>query len=255
MDVSLHECDDVHDEYPACVFVNARAWKVPRSSSDRVSAPQSFNDVVFHDLFKSKCRGAGGFVWVSVLVDGATRKIDLLPLKHKWQAVMHLIAWTRKYEKLGKGKPKVVCSDNGGEFTARSYERFCRQEGIHHEFGAPYTPESQGRVERVNASVKALVQKFFLSLRLPSFLWPFFLQGVAQQLNSTVHSATGLSPDVAVFGKGSAGVSPVTVGDQVRFVDRAPGHVQGWEPRGDVGFFGGVLSTKVVSVVCNRKGR
>jgi len=46
MDVSLHECDDVHDEYPACVFVNARAWKVPRSSSDRVSAPQSFNDVV-----------------------------------------------------------------------------------------------------------------------------------------------------------------------------------------------------------------
>uniref|UniRef100_A0A0G4GEX8 Uncharacterized protein n=1 Tax=Chromera velia CCMP2878 TaxID=1169474 RepID=A0A0G4GEX8_9ALVE len=41
-------------------------------------------------------------------------------------------------------------------------------------------------------------------------------KGVAQQLNSTVHSATGLFPDVAVFGKGSAGVSPVTVGDQVR---------------------------------------
>uniref|UniRef100_A0A0G4FU44 Uncharacterized protein n=1 Tax=Chromera velia CCMP2878 TaxID=1169474 RepID=A0A0G4FU44_9ALVE len=79
--------------------------------------------------------------------------------------------------------------------------------------------------------------------------------GVAQQLNATVHSATGLSPDVAIFRKGSAGVSPVTVGDQVRFVDRAPGHVQGWEPRGEVGFFGGVLSTKVVSVVCNRKGR
>uniref|UniRef100_A0A0G4HJJ4 Integrase catalytic domain-containing protein n=1 Tax=Chromera velia CCMP2878 TaxID=1169474 RepID=A0A0G4HJJ4_9ALVE len=130
-----------------------------------------------------------------------------------------------------------------------------KQEGIHHEFGAPYTPKSQGRVERVNASVKALIRKLFLSLCLPSFLWPFFLQGVAQQLNVTVHSATGLSPDVAVFGKGSAGVSPVTVGDQVRFVDRAPGHVQGWEPRGEVGFFGGVLLTKVVSVVCNRKGR
>uniref|UniRef100_A0A0G4F5R0 Uncharacterized protein n=1 Tax=Chromera velia CCMP2878 TaxID=1169474 RepID=A0A0G4F5R0_9ALVE len=31
--------------------------------------------------------------------------------------------------------------------------------------------------------------------------------------------------------------------------------MQGWEPRGEVGFFGGVLSMKVVSVVCNRKGR
>uniref|UniRef100_A0A0G4FGV8 Uncharacterized protein n=1 Tax=Chromera velia CCMP2878 TaxID=1169474 RepID=A0A0G4FGV8_9ALVE len=87
-----------------------------------------------------------------------------------------------------------------------------------------------------------------------SLLSSHIKKSVAQQLNSTVHSATGLSLDVAVFGKGSAGVSPVTVGDQVRFVDRAPGHVQGWEPRG-VRFFGGVLSTKVVSVVCNRKGR
>uniref|UniRef100_A0A0G4GEY7 Uncharacterized protein n=1 Tax=Chromera velia CCMP2878 TaxID=1169474 RepID=A0A0G4GEY7_9ALVE len=33
-------------------------------------------------------------------------------------------------------------------------------------------------------------------------------RGVAQQLNTTVYLATGLSSDVAVFGKGSAGVSP-----------------------------------------------
>uniref|UniRef100_A0A0G4GYY7 Uncharacterized protein n=1 Tax=Chromera velia CCMP2878 TaxID=1169474 RepID=A0A0G4GYY7_9ALVE len=33
-------------------------------------------------------------------------------------------------------------------------------------------------------------------------------------------------------------------------------HVKkGWEPRGEIGFFGGILSMKLVSVVYNRKGR
>jgi len=128
-----------------------------------------------------------------------------------------------------------------------------RQEGISQDFGALYTPQSQGLVERVNATLKSVLRKLFLSIPVPAYLWPSFLQGVAQQMSETVHSHTGKSSNSAVFKK-SPGVCLVTVGDRVRFVDRAPGLQEGFAPKGEIGFFGGVLSSKAVSVVVKRKG-
>uniref|UniRef100_A0A0G4I9D9 Uncharacterized protein n=1 Tax=Chromera velia CCMP2878 TaxID=1169474 RepID=A0A0G4I9D9_9ALVE len=112
--------------------------------------------------------------------------------------------------------------------------------------GKPVSPEDEDSKFDYDNLSYALLRKIARNVGLmQKFCAIRRRKGVAQQLNATVHSVTGLSPDVAMFGKGSAAVSPVTVGNQVRFVDRAPGHVQGWEPRGEVGFFGGVLSTKV----------
>uniref|UniRef100_A0A0G4HXD0 Integrase catalytic domain-containing protein n=1 Tax=Chromera velia CCMP2878 TaxID=1169474 RepID=A0A0G4HXD0_9ALVE len=126
------------------------------------------------------------------------------------------------------------------------------QEGIEQDFGAPYTPESQGLIEWVNATIKYVLRKLFLSVAIRAYLWLSFLQGVAQQLCETVHSHTGKSPDSVIFLK-SPGVSPMTVGDKVRFVDRVPGTQEGFEPRREIGWFGGVLSLKAVSVVVKRK--
>uniref|UniRef100_A0A0G4G2H2 Integrase catalytic domain-containing protein n=1 Tax=Chromera velia CCMP2878 TaxID=1169474 RepID=A0A0G4G2H2_9ALVE len=115
------------------------------------------------------------------------------------------------------------------------------------------TPQSQGLVERVNATLKSVLRKLFLSISVPAYLWPSFLEGVAQQMNETVHSHTRKSPNSAIF-KESPGVCPVTVRNRVRFVDRAPSLQEGFAPKGGIGFFGGVLSSKAVSVVLKCKG-
>uniref|UniRef100_A0A0G4HLB5 Uncharacterized protein n=1 Tax=Chromera velia CCMP2878 TaxID=1169474 RepID=A0A0G4HLB5_9ALVE len=72
-------------------------------------------------------------------------------------------------------------------------------------------------------------------------------------MSETVHSHTGKSPDSAVF-KNSPGVCSVTIKDRVRFVNRAPGLQEGFVPKGEIGFFGGVFSSKAVSVVVKCKG-
>jgi transposase InsO family protein len=48
---------------------------------------------------------------------------------------------------------KKVRSDNGSEFQNTNAEEFLDEEGIKHEFSAPYTPQQNGVVERKNQTL------------------------------------------------------------------------------------------------------
>ena len=90
---------------------------------------------------------------MSVIIDAFTRRVSAWALKSKDEALVHCVAYVRRHEK--EGTP-VKCwhSDNGGEFANKAYSEFLTKEGIAHEFGAPYTPETQGLVERANGVFK-----------------------------------------------------------------------------------------------------
>jgi transposase InsO family protein len=44
-------------------------------------------------------------------------------------------------------------SDNGSKFKNLQVEEFLEEEGIKHEFSAPYTPQQNGVVERKNRTL------------------------------------------------------------------------------------------------------
>jgi transposase InsO family protein len=50
-------------------------------------------------------------------------------------------------------KVKKIRSDNGSEFKNLQVEEFLEEEGIKHEFFAPYTPQQNGVVERKNRTL------------------------------------------------------------------------------------------------------
>jgi transposase InsO family protein len=50
-------------------------------------------------------------------------------------------------------KVKKIRSDNGSEFKNLQVEEFLEEEGIKHEFSAPYTPQQNGVVERKNRTL------------------------------------------------------------------------------------------------------
>uniref|UniRef100_A0A0K6S8Y6 Integrase catalytic domain-containing protein n=1 Tax=Chromera velia CCMP2878 TaxID=1169474 RepID=A0A0K6S8Y6_9ALVE len=132
--------------------------------------------------------------------------------------------WTKKWQRLGKGKPKIVKTDNGGEFE-KEYDSFLQREGVHHERGPNYCSQVQGQVERPNRTVKRLLRKTVRKARLPRYTkilkWLFL--GVVQQLNEVVSTVTGESPMKAVFGEEKAEeISPIAVGDRVVVYDPHP---------------------------------
>ena len=54
---------------------------------------------------------------------------------------------------------KKIRSDNGSEFKNLQVEEFLEEEGIKHEFSAPYTPQQNGVVERKNRTLIDMAMK------------------------------------------------------------------------------------------------
>ena len=47
------------------------------------------------------------------------------------------------------GKPGTLVSDGAGEYISNEFKRFCRNQGIRFENSAPYTPQENGKIERI----------------------------------------------------------------------------------------------------------
>ncbi len=65
-------------------------------------------------------------------------------------------------------RPRLL-SDNGAAFIAEPLARYLQQHQIQHLRGAPYHPQTQGKIERYHRSMKALV-------KLDTFYFPWELQ-------------------------------------------------------------------------------
>jgi transposase InsO family protein len=55
----------------------------------------------------------------------------------------------------------VLCTYNGGEFTAAEFAYFCADEGIQRHFSAPYSSQQNGVVECGNQTVVATARALF----------------------------------------------------------------------------------------------
>ena len=57
------------------------------------------------------------------------------------------------------GIPEILISDNGKEFTAGEWETYLAQIGIQHNVTTPVHPQSNGKTERFNRTLKEILQK------------------------------------------------------------------------------------------------
>ena len=211
------QCADV--DCDVCRLMNRRSVKVPKVS-DVLRKNVASGEVAFHDL-SDMPPAIGGFKKASVVVDARTRRVSVMALKTKDEAISHIVEYVRLIERKGE-RVKFVRSDNGGEFANDEYKRFLLKEGIHWEPGAPYTPQSQGIVERANGVFKRLMRKTLQELRLPLSLWPGFLPGVGpvvRAMNSVCHAVLGSSPLKVAGERVADSLSEFAVGDVVSVID------------------------------------
>jgi IS30 family transposase len=64
-------------------------------------------------------------------------------------------------------KVKKIRSDNGYEFKNLQVEEYHEEEGIKHEFFAPYTPQQNGVVERKNRTLIDMARTMFEEYKTP----------------------------------------------------------------------------------------
>lgn len=97
---------------------------------------------------------------------------------------------------------RFVRSDNGGEFTSKIFETYCKTNGIIHERTAPYTPGNNGQVERLNGSIMTTVKAMLHDANFLKTFWSYVMQAAVYLLNCTIVARlNGLTPFEIISGK------------------------------------------------------
>lgn len=83
-------------------------------------------------------------------------------------------------------------------FESLLFKELCRLLDIHKTRTSPYSPQSDGIVERFNQTVVSMLSLFVDSNQLN---WDALLPYVMMAYQSSVHSSTGFSPFWILFGQ------------------------------------------------------
>ena len=89
------------------------------------------------------------------------------------------------------GFPRVLISDNGVQFTSKTFQRYCSTHDIKKIETEPYHTQSNGIVERMHGTLVPLIHKYCDGKK---GRWPEMVQLALYFLRMTSDGSTGFSP-------------------------------------------------------------
>lgn len=152
-------------------------------------------ELIHSDLadFKGTVSKGGKMYYVS-FVDDFSRYTRIYLLKSKDEAAGTFMKYKLEVENQLNRKIKRLRSDRGGEYCTSMLKQFCEQNGIIHEYSAPYTPQQNGLAERKNRSLKDMMNAMLLSSGLPDNMWGEAVLSACYILNRLPHKKLDKTP-------------------------------------------------------------
>jgi transposase InsO family protein len=127
----------------------------------------------------------GGNKYGLVIIDNYSRFTWVFFLQDKSETQEVLNKFLRRAQNEFDAKVKKIRSDNGTEFKNTQVEDFLDEEGIKHEFLAPYTPQQNGVVERKNLTLIKMARTTLDEYKTANRFW-------AEAINMTCHATNRL---------------------------------------------------------------
>jgi transposase InsO family protein len=78
---------------------------------------------------------------------------------------------------------KVLRSDNGTEYSNRTFREYLSSKGIQYQTTYPYTPEQNGIAERKNKHILEVTRSMMISMNVPQYLWGHIVLIAAYLIN------------------------------------------------------------------------
>jgi transposase InsO family protein len=92
-------------------------------------------------------------------------------LKSKDEVFSKFKEFKAMLENLSERKIKILRLDNGGEYTSKEFENFCKVSGIKRDLTTPYNPKKNGVAERNNITIMEAMKTMIHDQDLPMHLW------------------------------------------------------------------------------------
>jgi hypothetical protein len=187
-DVYLHvdgceTCQQIR--LPKAKMIPAQPLKVPSRPWQHVSYD------MITDLPKD-----GQYNCILVIVDSFTKFVVLVPVSKKLKAPeLAEIFLNRVWKQYSL--PEKTVSDQGTVFNNKFLQALYKQLGIDPHFSLAYHPQSNRQTEHVNPTIKHFLRAY---TSVNQTDWVKWLPMMEFAYNNTMHSATGRSPFMALYG-------------------------------------------------------
>ncbi|XP_041823979.1 uncharacterized protein LOC121628739 isoform X2 [Melanotaenia boesemani] len=171
-----------------CVACQASTVKIKQEVS------QPF-ELLGMDLVGKLKTTSDGYQYICVLIDYYTKWPQAYPLKTKSaeEVTKCLLKFVYQFE-----APKRVLTDQGKEFVNEINKKVCKMLGIQRSLCAPYHPQTNGLVERMNGTIQRALSKLVQSKPEE---WEKHLDAVLFGLRTKRQVTTKLSPYFMMFGR------------------------------------------------------
>lgn len=123
-----------------------------------------------------------GYQYYISFLEESTGLIDIELLKFKDDALLAFKNYRTLREKQSNCQLKVFHTDGGGEYKGE-FDAYLKENGIYHESTAPYSPEQNGKAERLNRTVMGPVRALLIHMQLPKSLWAEIAKAVVYLRN------------------------------------------------------------------------
>lgn len=162
-----------------------------RHRPEHFAAPDGRFDHVHVDIV-GPLPSSEGFTYLLTMIDRFSRWVEAVPMKDREAtsvARAFFESWISRF-----GAPKIVTTDQGGEFESRLFNALLSLIGCHRVRTTPYHPQSNGIIERWHRVLKAAIMCHARDE------WTRVLPTVLMGLRSHVRSDVTASPAEMLFG-------------------------------------------------------
>ncbi|KAG1586347.1 hypothetical protein G6F48_006664 [Rhizopus delemar] len=90
-----------------------------------------------------------------------------------------------------------ILSDNGARFFSKEVNDFAKYVSAKHQFSAPYSPTTNGKVEHINRIITRGIKKIVMNNKRN---WDTMLPSILYTYRTKVHKTLNISPYEALFG-------------------------------------------------------
>eukprot|EP00253_Pinus_taeda_P033019 PITA_33019 len=152
-----------------CILGKQHRESFPSGKSIRAKAPiEIFHSDVCGPMQTPSLAGNQYFL---TFIDDFTRKTWIYFLKNKSEVFEKFQNFKALVENQCGLHIKVLRTDRGGEYIPKEFLRFCRENGIHKQFTARYTPQQNGVAERKNRTIMDMARSMLKAKHLPNDYW------------------------------------------------------------------------------------
>ena len=187
---------DIKTKLAACPICQAHSRREDKVAMGDMPLANYPMQIVGADLIGPFIVSPEGHRYILTIIDHCTGWAEAIPLKDKtnasvWQAFANHFFPTHFY-------PEILITDNGTEFCAHNWEKYLKSVGIDHRRTTPRHPASNGKAERFNKSLKAMLSKFANN---ETATWESRLADVLLAYRTSVSSVTGYTPFYLLYGR------------------------------------------------------